>query len=107
MEEKYIIKWLKSHCINRSSKVKVSIGDDTAVIDYDNNNYLLFTADTVVENVHFTLPDATFSQIGYKAIAVNISDIAAMGGIPLWALVSLGMPEKKANTFKKNLYRNS
>lgn len=101
MEEKKIINWLKTHCRHKDKKVKIGIGDDTAVVEYGRNSYLLFTTDAVVENVHFKLPEASFFQIGRKAMGVNISDIAAMGGTPLWALVSLGMPQNKGSSYRK------
>ncbi|MCM8764724.1 MAG: thiamine-phosphate kinase [Candidatus Omnitrophica bacterium] len=101
MDERQIIKWLKARCRCRNRQVKLGIGDDTAVIDYNRNSYLLLTTDVVVENVHFNMQNATFRQIGRKALAVNISDIAAMGGNPLWALVSLGMQKKKADAYKE------
>ncbi len=104
MEEKQVIDWLKVHCLPKDVRVKTGIGDDSAVVDYDSKSYLLFTNDAVVENVHFKLKTATFEQIGRKALAVNISDIAAMGGIPVWALVSLGLQEKRASVFKE-IYR--
>ncbi|MCM8821513.1 MAG: thiamine-phosphate kinase [Candidatus Omnitrophica bacterium] len=101
MDERQIIKWLKSRCRCKNRQVKLGIGDDTAVIDYNRNSYLLLTTDVVVENVHFKMQEATFRQIGRKALAVNISDIAAMGGNPLWALVSLGMEKKKADNYRE------
>ncbi|MCM8824670.1 MAG: thiamine-phosphate kinase [Candidatus Omnitrophica bacterium] len=101
MDEKQIIKWLISHCVCKSKRVKIGIGDDAAVIHYNSNFYLLLTTDVVVENVHFKTRYATYRQVGRKALAVNISDIAAMGGRPLWALVSLGMQEKKANVYRE------
>jgi len=55
---------------------------------------LIVTTDTLVENTHFTLKTSTPEEIGWKAMAVNLSDIAAMGGTPLYALVSLSLPEK-------------
>ncbi len=73
-----------------SSVVKGS-GDDTAVIKWTKDKYLLFTCDMLVEDVHFKLKNATPLQIGYKALARNISDIAAMGGMPRHAVVSMGM----------------
>ncbi|MCM8788313.1 MAG: thiamine-phosphate kinase [Candidatus Omnitrophica bacterium] len=101
MDERQIISWLKAHCICKNRQIKIGIGDDCAVIDYDKNFYLLLTTDVVVENVHFKLKDATFRQIGRKALAVNISDIAAMGGSPLWALISLGIQEKKSGAYRE------
>lgn len=70
------------------------IGDDAAVISFTKDKYLLFTTDMLVEGVHFTQHQATFAQIGRKALAVNISDIAAMGGIPKYAVISVGLPKK-------------
>ena len=62
--------------------------DDTAIIEKD----LIVTTDTLVENTHFTLKTYTPEEIGWKALAVNLSDVAAMGGKPLYALVSLSLP---------------
>ncbi len=79
------------------------IGDDTAVIKWTAGKYLLFTCDMLIEDVHFRFREAkplrgakffkmaTPFQIGWKALARNISDIAAMGGEPKYALVSIGL----------------
>ncbi|MBI4974795.1 MAG: thiamine-monophosphate kinase [Candidatus Omnitrophica bacterium] len=66
-------------------------GDDTAVIRWAKNKYLLFTCDMSIEDVHFKLGEATPFQIGWKALGRNISDIAAMGGVSRYALVSIGI----------------
>ncbi len=80
------------------------IGDDAAVLKDKKNSYLLLTTDMLVENVHFN-QKATPFQIGWKALAVNISDIAAMGGIPEYALISLGLRKNTALKFIDELYR--
>ncbi len=80
--------------IKTDKSVICGIGDDAAVISYTKDKYLLFTTDMLIEGVHFRRQDATFTQIGRKALAVNISDIAAMGGVPKYALVSTGLPKK-------------
>jgi len=75
--------------------VVIGVGDDTAVIRNDKSRYILLTTDTLVENVHFNLKYFTFFELGWKLLAVNLSDIAAMGGIPKYALITLGL---KKNT---------
>jgi len=72
--------------------IRTGIGDDTAVLDVSRDAVLLATTDLVVEDVHFRRASATFNDIGWKALAVNLSDIAAMGGRPRWALVALALP---------------
>jgi thiamine-monophosphate kinase len=67
------------------------IGDDCAVWRGEATN-LLAKVDCQVEGVHFTLDILSWENLGWKALAVNLSDIAAMGGIPSYALVSLGLP---------------
>jgi thiamine-monophosphate kinase len=74
--------------------VKKGIGDDTAVIEWTKDKYLLFTCDMNLEGVHFKLNKATPFQIGWKALARNVSDIAAMGGEPKYALISIGLDPK-------------
>ena len=72
--------------------VILSIGDDCAAIEIPGPDYLLWTVDTLVEGVHFDLAYTTLAQLGWKSLAVNLSDIAAMGGDPGSALLSLGWP---------------
>lgn len=77
--------------VNKS--VICGIGDDAAVLAYTKEKYLLLTTDMLVEGVHFSLAEATYAQIGRKSLAVNISDIAAMGGIPKYAVIAVGLPK--------------
>jgi thiamine-monophosphate kinase len=70
----------------------IGIGDDTAVIRMDKRRALLVTCDIQVEGRHFRFDRITPYQLGRRAMAVNISDIASMGGKPTFALVSLGLP---------------
>jgi thiamine-monophosphate kinase len=75
-----------------SPGVEVGIGDDVAVLAVPPGHKLLATTDLVIEDVHFRRASAGPADIGWKAMAVNLSDIAAKGGIPRWALVALAVP---------------
>lgn len=72
-------------------RVLVGIGDDAAAWQGD-NRVQLATTDTLVQDVHFDLGIIRWEELGWKALAVNLSDIAAMGGIPMYALLSLALP---------------
>ncbi|HPP30024.1 MAG TPA: thiamine-phosphate kinase [bacterium] len=93
MSEDEIIEFIKTQLQQRQKSVVVGPGDDTAVISFNSKEYLLLTTDCLVENVHFIRKNTPLSLIARKSIAVNLSDIAAMGGIPLYALVCAGLPE--------------
>jgi len=72
-------------------EVLVGIGDDAAAWQSD-NRIQLATTDTLVQDIHFDLDIINWEELGWKALAVNLSDIAAMGGIPKYALLSLALP---------------
>ncbi|MEE8619990.1 MAG: thiamine-phosphate kinase [Dehalococcoidia bacterium] len=72
-------------------EVIVGIGDDAAAWQSD-NRIQLATTDTLVQDIHFNLDVINWEELGWKALAVNLSDIAAMGGIPKFALLSLALP---------------
>ncbi|HZR46700.1 MAG TPA: thiamine-phosphate kinase [Candidatus Manganitrophaceae bacterium] len=87
------------------SSIPLGIGDDAAAIVPSPGKYLLLTTDTLVESVHFDFSYSTWTQVGYKAAAVNISDIAAMGGTPRFFLVSLGLTDRQQAADLDALYR--
>jgi len=76
-----------------ASGVRVGIGDDCAVLEPRPGTALLATTDLLIEDVHFRRRWAGPADLGWKALAVNLSDIAAMGGRPRWALVALAGSE--------------
>jgi thiamine-monophosphate kinase len=84
--------------------VLLGVGDDCAILDLNGDTLLLATSDSQVEGVHFTRQFSSPEQIGRKALSVNLSDIAAMGGEPRYALVSLILPANLSRSYIDNLY---
>ncbi|MDD5617742.1 MAG: thiamine-phosphate kinase [Candidatus Omnitrophica bacterium] len=78
---------------SRNPLVLKGIGDDAAAIKISKNKYLLSTCDMLIEGKHFRKSDNLY-DVGYKSIACSLSDIAAMGGEPKFALLSLGIPKR-------------
>lgn len=87
-----------------AADVVVGIGDDVAVLRTDGERLLLATVDAQVETVHFLRHISSADQIGWRALAVNLSDIAAMGGRPRWALVALALPAESELAWVEALY---
>jgi thiamine-monophosphate kinase len=85
--------------------VVTGIGDDTAVLRVNADNCLLATCDVQVDGVHFVADRTPPGDVGHKSLAVNLSDIAAMGGRPRWALVSLGLAPSTSVGYVEELYR--
>ncbi|MFC1909014.1 thiamine-monophosphate kinase [Chloroflexota bacterium] len=69
----------------------IGVGDDAAAW-YSDDSIQLATVDSLIQDVHFSLSTTSWQELGWKALAVNLSDIAAMGGIPRYALISLALP---------------
>jgi len=82
----------------------IGIGDDTAAWHGDASAQLA-TVDSFVQDVHFSLDYAAWEELGWKALAINLSDIAAMGGIPRYALVALALPGDSEVDDVADLYR--
>ena len=90
--------------VHQTKDVVKGIGDDAAVLSVGGSCHQLFTTDMLLEDVHFTR-EANPRAIGHKALACNISDIAAMGGLPSSAVVSIGLPGDLEIDFVKEIYR--
>ena len=100
-KEDQLINHIRKLSKNNNSNLIKSIGDDAAVFHSFKKYVNLVTVDTLVESVHF-LSNTSEKQLAHKAIAVNISDIAAMSGTPIYALISLTISEKYS---KKYIYK--
>lgn len=74
--------------------VRVGIGDDCAVLPKNSTTDLVITADLLIEDIDFKLEWSKAEFIGHKALAVSLSDVAAMGAKPIWSMTSIGIPEK-------------
>jgi len=91
MDEFQLIARLRAANPVHRSDVALGIGDDAALV-HSKDEQLVLAMDTLVGGVHFPR-DTAPEDIGYKALAVNLSDLAAMGATPRWALLSLTLPE--------------
>ena len=84
------------------SGVRLGIGDDAAVLE--SLSAPVVTCDALVEGIHFRLDWTTERDLGWKSLAVNVSDIAAMGGLPIAAFISLALPQGCTVEWVEELY---
>ena len=84
--------------------VRLGIGDDAAWVDSPTKSWLV-TADLLLEGIHFDLNWTSLFDLGHKSLAVNLSDIAAMGGVPAHAILSLGIPGRFGTEQIAEFYR--
>lgn len=87
-----LINKLRTLCKSSAKGLITGIGDDAAAVKSSSGNTLI-TSDMMIENTHFDISFTTFYQLGYKFLSVNISDILAMGGLPEYFIISLGIPK--------------
>ena len=105
MRELKLIEEIRKRAGSTGRGVKAGIGDDCAVLKYDSKRYLLWGTDMLVEGTHFRIKEASYSKIGRKAVAVNISDIAAMGGTPRYITVTIGIPDRMGQAAVRDIYK--
>ncbi|KOR31731.1 hypothetical protein TI05_11725 [Achromatium sp. WMS3] len=87
-----IIKQFFSSCGAKKSDCLLAVGDDAALLQTSSSQILVATQDTLVATVHF-FPDTDPEALGHKALAVNLSDLAAMGAKPAWFTLGLTIPQ--------------
>ncbi|HVF36135.1 MAG TPA: thiamine-phosphate kinase [Candidatus Saccharimonadia bacterium] len=91
MKEFDLIELIRRECAHARDDVRVGIGDDGAVLTTRDGHDLVVATDTLVSGVHFPASTTPY-DIGWKALAVNLSDLAAMGAEPAWATLALTLP---------------
>lgn len=95
-----------SHLLPPPRTATVGIGDDAAVLPgADGRPAYVLACDLLVEDVHFHYGMGTPAQLGYKSLAVNVSDIGAMGAEPMWAVVGLAVPPHWSQEDLRDLYQ--
>lgn len=100
-----LIPRLAKLCPTRSPRLRLGVGDDAAVLTPSPRHDLLVTTDVLVEDVDFDRSVWSFDRLGEKALAVNLSDIAAMGGTPTAFFVALSMPPTASIRQAEDFYR--
>lgn len=98
------LRWLRTLTLGKSPQVKMGIGDDAAVVRVGNDRDLILTADLSIEGVHFTTHLHPARSIGHRALARSLSDIAAMGGTPRFALISVAFPRAVSRALIEEFY---
>jgi thiamine-monophosphate kinase len=103
--EEDLIRRIQRIFSTRDRQVLVPIGDDAALLELSASQRLCITTDQMVEGVHFRRETHPASLLGEKALSVNLSDLAAMGCAPRWALLSLFLPQDLASKYLEAVLR--
>jgi len=101
--EQSFLAYLRGRC-RSLRQVAIGIGDDAAVLDLPEGRQQVACTDQIIDGVDFRSSEHSLADIGYKAMAINLSDIAAMGATPDAALVTLALPKKNATRIAGDLY---
>lgn len=101
------VQWLRGLAPRASKRVRMGVGDDAAVVRVARDRDLVLTADLSIEGVHFTARLHPPRSVGHRALARSLSDIAAMGGIPRFALISVALPRGVSRAWVEEFYRGA
>lgn len=108
MNELSLIRSIRKWCASAAAGGLVAgIGDDCAILRTRAGEDLLVTTDLLIEGIHFTRAQSSAADVGWKAVARGLSDIAAMGGDPRFALISLALPRWADMAYVRALYRSA
>ncbi|NLP36587.1 MAG: thiamine-phosphate kinase [Firmicutes bacterium] len=103
--ERALINEIAALVAKTADKQSLGIGDDAALTKVSTDCWLVTSKDMLVQGVHFLLPEITAQDLGYKALAVNLSDLAAMGAKPRHAYVALALPPETETEFVLSFYQ--
>lgn len=98
-----VIRYLRGRHRPSGGRIALGIGDDAALFSPLPGRRVIFTSDIMAEGVHFSVDTSSPEDLGFKLAAVNVSDIAAMGGRPTGALLSLALPGDTPFDFVRRL----
>jgi thiamine-monophosphate kinase len=94
--ETEFIAWIRSRSSRRVAGLTLGIGDDAALVTVPSGQELILTTDMSIEGVHFTATLHPAQAVGHRALARSLSDIAAMGGTPRYAMISIAVSRRTA-----------
>lgn len=103
MGELGFLRWIRVRVGRRGGRIVVDTGDDAAVLKFGASD-VLFKTDGVIDGVHFDSATARPEEIGHKALARCLSDIAAMGGLPSFAVVAMMAPRNSDERYLRRIY---
>lgn len=104
LSEFKLINWIRQQSTPSHPDLQTGIGDDMAIMQMAGQQ-LLITTDMLLEGVHFDLETATLEQVGYKSMAVSLSDCAGMAAVPFIAVVGVALPKEMTMKQAKQLYQ--
>jgi len=105
LQEFALIQGLKRQFAHHAPGLVHGIGDDAAVVGTSSPKWWHLTTDLLAEGIHFNLKSAAPESIGYRAATANLSDLAAMGAVPRYLLISLAIPKNMSQPQVYGLYR--
>jgi thiamine-monophosphate kinase len=104
-DESEFVRWLQRLTPTRTRSLRLGIGDDAALVRVPPSRELILTTDLSIEGVHFTRSIHSPRSVGHRALARSLSDVAAMGGVPRYALISLALSRTASPNWVEGLYR--